>query len=68
MSEPVTWLLIGSGAFASLGAALNWTWWYIDPRAARMRRLVGHEGARVVYAVLGGGLIGFGMRSLLGAI
>jgi len=60
-------VLCGAGAFAAAGALLDWTWWYAaSGKAALFRRVLGHEGTRAFYALLGGALLGCGLRVLLG--
>ena len=46
-------LLILAGAFSFLGASLNWHFFMNDPKAQRLVRAFGHNGARAIYAALG---------------
>lgn len=55
-------LLIPIGIFAIAGAHFSWRFFMGSGRARRFVFLFGHSGARMVYAAIGGGLVGVGLR------
>lgn len=44
------------GAFSMIAAAANWGWFFRHRKAARLVRLFGRQGARMLYFFLGLGL------------
>ena len=61
-------LFIGIGLFAAVAAAFDWDW-YMNSRKARwMVNLIGRNGARLLYIVLGGALVVAGSLELFGMI
>jgi small neutral amino acid transporter SnatA (MarC family) len=64
-------LFVGSvsvalGLFFFFVAAANWEWYFALRSAQVVQRLLGRTGARLFYAVLGGGLIALGIAIALG--
>ncbi len=55
-------VLVPAGAFAVAGAALDWTWFFGDRRARVITAVFGRVGGRVIYALIGGALVGLGAR------
>ena len=60
-------LLVLSGLFAVGASMANIGWFFAARRARLVTSVLGRSGARVVYVVLGGGLVGAGARLLLAA-
>ena len=59
-------LVIAAGIFSLCGAILNWDW-YMNHRKARfLVRLLGRDGARIFYGIIGLGLVILGILLLLG--
>jgi hypothetical protein len=58
MDRLAPWLVGFAGAFTIAGAALDWDLFMGSRRATLCVRLLGRNGARVFYGVLGVGLIG----------
>ncbi len=48
---------MGSGLLSIAGGFMGWDWFLNHPRARPVVRLLGREGARVFYILLGGLLI-----------
>jgi hypothetical protein len=46
-------LLIAAGLFAIAGAVLNWEWFMNSRKARGLTSLLGRQGTRVAYVVLG---------------
>lgn len=65
--NPVGLVLVAAGVFSILGGALDWGFFMNSRKARGMVRLIGHNGARGFYVVLGlviavlGGLITAGL-------
>jgi len=57
--------LLAAGVFSILGAALNWNFLLNSRRARLFMRLFGHNGTRIVYLLLGSGLVVLGVMGLL---
>jgi hypothetical protein len=58
-------LLIGAGAFAVAGSFFAWGWFFGARKARLVTAVLGLAGARIVYALLGGGLAGAGVAMLI---
>jgi hypothetical protein len=54
-------LMVGAGAFSVAGAYANWSWFFGMRRARPFVAILGRTGARILYAAIGGGLIGSGV-------
>ena len=54
-------LLVPAGAFTVIGAIADWDWFMGARRARLLAALLGRTGARLFYALLGGGLAGVGL-------
>ncbi|MEO7477708.1 MAG: immunity 17 family protein [Lysobacteraceae bacterium] len=54
-------IAIFAGAFCIVAAFLDWDWFFNNWRARLFVNLFGRNGARVVYALMGVGLIVVGM-------
>lgn len=65
MSTTTAIFVMLAGAFAIAGGILNWDWFMEHRRARIFVRLLGRQGARVLYALLGVAIIGLGVVSLL---
>ena len=61
----VAWIMIAIGAFAVPGGAFGWRWFLASSRARWPRLLLGTDGARMFYGVLGGALAGGGIALVL---
>lgn len=60
--------LILAGAYTFFGGAANWEWFMSRPRAARTIAMIGRPWTRVLYIVIGSGLLALGVLSLAGVI
>lgn len=58
-------LLVAAGVFAAFASIANIAWFFRTGRARLVTAVLGRRGARVLYVVLGGGLVGAGARLLL---
>jgi hypothetical protein len=58
---PIGYALVPAGAFAIAGGFFDWSFFMTSTRARRFVALFGRTGARLVYGVLGGGLVGAGL-------
>jgi len=47
------YLMIGVGVLTLFAALSNWEWFFKQRRAKNIVKLVGRNGARVIYALLG---------------
>jgi hypothetical protein len=66
-----TWVIILSvfgGLFSLAGAILDWEWFMSNHKAAVFVRILGRNGARLFYALLGLGLVGLGFGGAFGLI
>jgi Immunity protein 17 len=61
-------ILIAVGVFALCGAAFEWEWFMNHHKARFVSAILGRIGARIFYALLGIGLIVFGVLSALGVV
>jgi drug/metabolite transporter superfamily protein YnfA len=65
MSSQVYGLLfVFAGCFSMAGAYFNWDWFMKNSRAWLFVKLFGRNGARIVYGLLGAGLVTFGLTTL----
>lgn len=62
------WFLLGAGLFALVTAVCDWDWFMNHPKARFMARLLGRNGTRIFYGLLGGGMIAVGVLGLVGVI
>ena len=62
------WLIVGCGAFAVCGAALDWDWFMSNRKAQFFLRLFGRTGTRAFYGLLGAALIVLGILMATGII
>jgi hypothetical protein len=66
--NPLGLLLAAAGAFSVCGAVCDWDW-FINSRKARFWvAILGRNGARGFYAILGVALIIFGVLMAMGII
>ncbi len=66
--NPLGLLIVAAGAFSVCGAVCDWDW-FINSRKARFWvAILGRNGARAFYAILGVGLVVFGILMTLGII
>lgn len=56
---PVAWVLVAIGLFTVCGALFDWSWFMGNRRARLFVALFGRGGARVVYGLIGGAMLGF---------
>jgi Immunity protein 17 len=56
--------LILSGLFSLASSYFNWDWYYNNHRARLIVAIFGRTGARIFYAILGLGLLVFGVLTL----
>ena len=52
------------GLLSVLGAALDWDWFIANRKVRIFVRLLGRTGARILYVILGGILMGYGGSQL----
>ncbi len=57
-----------AGLFSFAGAVFDWEWFMTNPRAALFVRILGRNGARIVYALLGIFLAILGLAGAFGYI
>jgi Immunity protein 17 len=58
-------LVLGAGAFTITASVQNWEWFFTNARARLLVGLLGRQGARVFYGVLGAALAVGGVIALL---
>jgi Immunity protein 17 len=58
-------VLILSGIFGLASSYFNWDWYYNNHRARLFVTIFGRTGARIFYAILGVGMIVFGIITVL---
>ena len=66
-----TWaiaLFIFGGLFSLTGAILDWEWFMTNYKAAVFVRILGRNGARLLYALLGLVLVALGFGGAFGLI
>ena len=61
-------IVIAAGALCLAGAYFNWDWFMNHRKARLLVRVLGRNGARVLYGVLGATLLLTGFLSLVGTI
>lgn len=61
----MAWVLIGCGAFSVLGALMDWDWFMNNHKARFFVALMGRQGARGFYMLIGLGLIIGGTAGVL---
>lgn len=61
-------LLAAAGLLSIAGGVLNWDWFMNSRRAWLFVKLFGRDGARVVYVVIGTGLVVVGALAALGVL
>ena len=62
------YLLVFAGVFSVAGGAMDWDWFMNSRRAALFVKLLGRNGARVFYIILGVSIAGIGAAIATGAI
>lgn len=66
--NPLGLVFIAAGVFAICGAAFNWDWFMLGRKALFLVQVLGRQGARVFYGVIGVVIIVLGTLVLLGVI
>ena len=66
--NPAGLILVAAGIFSVLAGALDWGFFMDSRKAQRMVRLIGHNGARGFYVVLGLGIAVMGGLMATGVI
>lgn len=64
--NPVGLLILAAGAFAMCGAIFNWNFFFASRKARLALSLLGREGARLFYGLLGAALCVWGALMTLG--
>jgi len=62
------YLMIGVGALMFIAALTNWEWFFKQRRAQTIIKLMGANGARIFYALLGAFFAVFGWMALTGKV
>ena len=62
------WLIAACGIFSICGAAMDWDWFMNNRRARFFVRILGRNGARIFYALLGMGLFVLGLLIAMGIV
>ncbi|MBR8537510.1 immunity 17 family protein [Carboxylicivirga mesophila] len=62
------YLMIGVGALIFMASLTNWEWFFKQRRAQTIIKLMGRNGARIFYAILGAFFAAFGWMVLSGRI
>jgi drug/metabolite transporter superfamily protein YnfA len=57
-------LFVSAGCFSIAGAYFNWDWFMENRRAWIFVKLLGRNGARIFYGLLGAGLVTLGLTTL----
>lgn len=65
--DTYAWFLMAAGLFTLIAAIANWDWFFNNWRARVVTDMLGREGARMLYAVLGVALLGGGIAVMTGA-
>ena len=66
-----TWVItlsVFAGLFSLAGAILDWEWFMTNYKAAVIVRILGRNGARLLYALLGLVLVALGLGGAFGLI
>jgi hypothetical protein len=61
-------MLTGCGAFAICGALCDWEWFMNHRKAKAFVHMFGRNGARVLYGLVGTGLVVLGTLMVLGIV
>lgn len=61
-------ILLGAGVFSVCGAVCDWDWFINSRKARAMVALLGRNGARAFYGLLGAVLSVVGLLGLLGIV
>lgn len=66
-SREIMLVIVGfaGGVFSLAGAIFNWDWFMNSRRARFFAKILGLNGARIFYAILGFFLIGLGIWAML---
>lgn len=64
----LAWLLIAIGAIYGGSAVLNLEWLFTRPRVQRLMEMMGRQGARIFYVIIGLVCVVMGVLLLLGVI
>jgi hypothetical protein len=68
MSLWISIFFVIAGLFSFASAVLDWEWFMTDRKADIFVRVLGRNGARVLYALLGIFLIGLGLAGAFGVL
>jgi len=68
MKEPMGLLLVLVGLFAIAGGLFDWEWFMTNRKAWVFVKLLGRNGARVFYSVLGLVVVALGLLIVFGII
>ena len=68
MADFFAWLFVAVGGFAVAGGALDLDFFMESRKARLFVRLLGRNGARVFYVLLGAALVTLGICALLGVV
>ncbi len=66
--NPVGLIFVAAGAFSMLGAICNWDWFMNARKARFMVKILTRNGARILYGILGLGLVVLGVLATMGII
>ncbi len=66
--NPVGLFLVAAGIFSICGAAFDWDWFINSRKAAFFVAILGRNGARVFYGILGAALVVLGALMTLGVL
>ena len=66
--NPMGLFLVAGGLFSILGGILNWEWFMNHHKARFMCAILGREGARAFYVLLGGIIAVIGALIFVGVI
>lgn len=66
--NPIGLLLVAAGIFSVCGAVLDWDFFMNSRRAWLLVKILGRNGARVFYALLGAAIAVFGVLITLGIL
>jgi len=66
--NPLGLILIAGGVFSVLGAALDWDFFMESRKARLFVGMLGRNGARVFYGILGTGIAVFGTLGVMGVV
>ena len=64
----IAYVLIAAGLFSVVSALFDWDWFMNSRRARFIVRMMGRNGARIFYTLLGLGIMIFGALGLMGVV